>query len=1010
MSRAHAILLCFFCFLIKPGLAKDIVFSHYKLGRGLPANIIIQDNKGYLWIASDGLIKFDGVAIKQFIADPKQLNAIANNGIRSISEAPDGTLWMGTMYGISHYCPDSDKFQNYSHHGVSGADNNVDNTVFVDNAGKIWCGNRYGLSRFDEQRKTFYQYNLAKYQHAKEPGGSFIVCIIQDKSDAGWLWLGTYNGLVHFRKKDGYAVYYYFSKHFCIINKLLMDRHNRLWICTWGDGLGLFIPTTKQVLFRSFGRDDHNGTTNIVHDICEQPVDNNRSLFYLCTEKGLIVFEMNHETKAFQNTPFNNCYTHLASLPESIGGKPQAIMTDRQGIIWIGTDKDLSYILPANQVFSHHFLQLGIVNGVTEGHNDANQPVYWISSWYNRGLVYLDSAFRQMTFPHYFDKLQHSADSRQINSIIEIRQQLWVATMDGLFLYNKATRKAAVFLKNSGLPDNRICGLCYDHKNKLLWVGTYSKGLFLFNPETQKRVALPVPVSMLSSGRINSLYEDNKGGLWLGDDELLYRFNESDFSYKVYKHKAENLRSKAGGNITSITEDAQQRVWIASQQGLNLYDNAKDDFWLFTTSDGLSNNNINSITADRNGNLWLATAKGLDRMNLNDFRVKSYYNENGLSDDANLNCLLTSKTGTIIIGGNDMLNVFRPGRLIKNNWPPKVYINTLKLNNTQQLFIINSNKEKISLKYNQNYFTIDFVALNFMNAADNRYAYQLQGVDKDFIQVGNARSATYANIEPGSYVFTVKAANNDGLWSNYGVSIILVIAPPFWKTWWFMALCIFVVLLTAYALYNYRVAQLLKLERLRTKISTDLHDEIGSTLSAISILSSMAVRRKDKPYTEKMLEEIKESAADLMQKMDDIVWSINPKNDSLESFLWRTKDFAIRLFDARHIGYEIDIPEDISAVRLPMEKRQNLYLIIKESINNIVKHADCTFVRFSIRDSNHHLCLLIEDNGKGFDTEQLSYGNGLLSLQNRAKFIHAELSVRSAPGKGTTVALKLKII
>jgi hypothetical protein len=349
-----------------------------------------------------------------------------------------------------------------------------------------------------------------------------------------------------------------------------------------------------------------------------------------------------------------------------------------------------------------------------------------------------------------------------------------------------------VFLRSDGLPDNRICTLCYDHKNKLLWIGTYSKGLFLLSPDTHKRIPLPVQVPMLSSGRIYATYEDSSGDIWLSDDNVLYRFSESNFSYKIYKHKAGDLTSKAGGPVTCITEDAQHRVWIATQQGLNLYNSTGGNFTLFTTSDGLSNNNVNSIARDRDGNLWIATVKGLDCMNMNDFSVKSYYNENGLSDDASLNCLLANSSGAMLIGSNDLLNVFYPDKLIKNTLPPRVYINTLKINNTRQSFIINNNEKNIRLQYDQNYFTIDFVALGFINAADNQYAYQLQGVDKDFVYAGSMHSATYANIEPGSYIFKVRAANNDGVWNNDGASIMLIIKPPFWKTWWFIALCILV--------------------------------------------------------------------------------------------------------------------------------------------------------------------------------------------------------------------------
>ena len=1007
MKQLSIILLFILDILAKPCLSKSPVFDHFRLGKGLPARNIIQNHKGYIWIASDGLIQFNGIAIKRFIADPKNQNGLINNNIRSICEAPDGTLWLGTMNGISHYFPNKDIFTTYKRQAIFGNYNNIDNTVFVDEKGRIWCGNRYGIARFDEKQKKFYQYDLTKYQDKNHKDKNFITCIIQDKSDFAWLWLGTNHGFAHFRKTDGFTQYYD-SKISVPINQLFMDSKNRLWIATVGQGIGLFLPEKDQTTYRLLEKNTSLDNTNIVTGICEKKITPKQSIFYFCTEKGLMVLDMGKE-EDFQHNSFQ-LYAHSATNSKSIGGIPKDIMLDDQGIIWVTTDKDLSYILPANQFFTNQALPLGNINHITESSNEQNHPIYWISSWYDQGLAYVDSTFQKVVRVPYFDHLQLSNKSQQINNIVDLKSQIWVATSDGLLMYDKKNKKAFIFSKQDSLPENNITCICFDHKNKLLWVGTHSNGFCLFNPENHRVVSMPKSARLLTSGRINAIFEDSKNNIWLSDNDVLLRYSEEDFHPSYFEHQPGNLQSISSGTVTDITEDHHHRIWVATQQGLCLYHPTQNNFSLYTTTDGLSNNNIYSLASDDKDNLWIATAKGLGCMNTINFSIKTYYNDNGLNDDAELNYLLTTRSGKIIIGSKDLLTIFHPDNLIKNLSPPKVYINTLKLNNTPYRYIIDSNNSTFKLRYDQNYFTINFVALNYVNASDNRCVYQLQGVDKKFVNAADQRSVTYANVNPGRYIFNVKAANDDGIWNNVGARILIIITPPYWKTWWFYTLCLLMSFLSIYAIYHYHVAQLLKLERLRTKISTDLHDEIGSTLSAISILSSIAVNQKDKSNRIKMLEEIKENAAELMQKMDDIVWSINPKNDSLESLLWRIQTFAIRLFDVRNINYEIHITEDIASIKIPMDKRRHLYLILKESINNIIKHADCTFVKFKVHKDHQLLFLHIEDNGKGFDTSQLSYGNGLLSLQNRAKQIHANLSIHSEPSKGTTIDIRIKII
>ncbi len=247
------------------------------------------------------------------------------------------------------------------------------------------------------------------------------------------------------------------------------------------------------------------------------------------------------------------------------------------------------------------------------------------------------------------------------------------------------------------------------------------------------------------------------------------------------------------------------------------------------------------------------------------------------------------------------------------------------------------------------------------------------------------------------------------MWSTKPAVLSFIIATPFWKTWWFEGALVLLVALVAYTVYRYRLRQALEVERLRTRISTDLHDDIGSTLSSISILSDMALHEPSPDQSSGMITEIRENSLSLMEKMDDIVWSINPKNDSMEDLLLRTKRFASALFEAKDIDYTITIQQNIQSVYLPMEYRQHIYLIMKEAINNLVKYSGATQALIDVGYTGSSLLVKIKDNGSGFSTDKKLSGNGILNMKNRAALMNASLRIESTPNEGTLVTLGVKI-
>jgi len=381
-----------------------------------------------------------------------------------------------------------------------------------------------------------------------------------------------------------------------------------------------------------------------------------------------------------------------------------------------------------------------------------------------------------------------------------------------------------------------------------------------------------------------------------------------------------------------------------------------------------------------------------------------------------------SKSGRLFFGGINGLNVFHPDSIHDNADVPPVVLTSFKVFDMPVALdrsILAT--DVVHLAYDQNFFSVEFVALSFVAPDKNRYAYKLEGLDENWVNAGTRRFANYTNIDPGTYTLRVKGSNNDGVWNEKGVTLTIIIPPPYYKTWWFRGVVFAFVALALFLMYRYRVKKLLEIERIRTSIATDLHDDIGSTLTEIALFSDVGIREirslsPGKPITgaeaEKvtsLLEEIGHTSRTLIDSMNDIVWAIDPKNDSFEFLLLRMKTHAARMFDARGINYDIEIPSELSELELPLGFRRRFFLIFKEAINNIIKHAHPTKVQLTLAKERSALVMSITDNGVGFDARVASEGNGLRNMDARATALGGTLSITSARAGGTSITLRAPI-
>jgi signal transduction histidine kinase len=382
----------------------------------------------------------------------------------------------------------------------------------------------------------------------------------------------------------------------------------------------------------------------------------------------------------------------------------------------------------------------------------------------------------------------------------------------------------------------------------------------------------------------------------------------------------------------------------------------------------------------------------------------------------NMSATFKDADGKIYFGSTDAgIIYFKPEELKDNDYIPPVYITDFKLFNKPVYAndvdsILKSPIEltkEITLSYNQNVISFEFAALNYIHPEKNQYAYKLESFDKDWIYTdASKRFVNYTNLDPGEYTFKVKGSNNDGVWNPMETTIKLIITPPFWQTWWFRALIVLAATMIVYALYRYRLQQVLKVQNIRNKIAGDLHDDIGSTLNSISIYSEVA--KNDDNRRTHSLTMIGESSRKVIDAMSDIVWTINPDNDSFEKIILRMRSLSYNLLRAKKIEFTFRADDNLNDLKLSLEERRNFYLIFKEALNNLIKYSQAKKVSILLEKNSRNISLLIRDDGVGFDPEKKYNGNGLTNIRRRAKEINAKLIMESGQGIGTSIQLILK--
>ena len=579
--------------------------------------------------------------------------------------------------------------------------------------------------------------------------------------------------------------------------------------------------------------------------------------------------------------------------------------------------------------------------------------------------------------------------------------RLWAGTSSGLF--EIANNK---LIKRDPLIPRSI----YEDDSGTIWIGAQDNRVIRVSNNKLYPVKLRFGFQDIPEG----IYKDHDGFLWLG-------FAAS--GVKKYRITGDSLVLIKEYNSGNGYPNIRTRCMIDDNNGHLLFGTRTNGIIVIPISDtnqhpviinnenGLPATWIRQMVLDDHGNILITSNNGLYELKTKNYlhpeiRLIPFENEKVPSELDNI-----YKAGDYywIITGSGLIQYF-PGLQKRNKVAPTVYLTRVTIDGKPDSTFspYSLQNQVLHLGPQNNNISLEFTATSFTMESSIVYRYMLEGADKEWGAPVKSNAINYSHLKPGTYTFRVIGSNNDGLWSVNPATFTFIIASPFWQRWWFILLSVLLTAMILYLIYRYRLRQLLNLQKLRTNISTDLHDDIGSTLSSISILSDMALRQKKPEDAGEMVNEIKQNSISLMERMDDIVWSINPKNDTLENLLVRVRDFAAQLFEARDIDYFFEIEEGTTIIRLPMESRQHIYLILKEAINNMIKYAACTKATIRVAHQHGELEVVVEDNGKGFNVHEQTSGNGLYSMRRRAALMKAKLEIDSS-SSGTRIHLTAKI-
>ena len=899
------------------GQYKNIEFDHYTTDDGLTngyVQSILQDSKGFIWIGTiNGLNRFDGITFKTYYFDPKDSTSIPGNGTNSLLEDSVGNIWILTSNGL---CVHDRKKDNFSTKTINVNGNRLTNlyfnTGFIDSDGFLWLAvSNTGILKLKnyDNPQIFTNSIEAEFYALDEDDvdkvyKNNVYSINEDKQ--GTIWCVSYSKEL-----------FYFDKlqNRFIPRPILHREANRLSNNRKGmiiDRVGDFFVSIENVGFLHWSGNDNQFNLYCPNGTDAAPVGS--VLFSMCEDKnGLIwigdrdakgISIFNKETKKFTFCPAEELNPYSIET-----NKINCIYEDKNGSIWIGTIIGLEKFSPGKSKFTRYYSNpihpytLSLNN--TLCFTESKTGDIWIGTD-GGGLNKFNRETKK--FVHYLHD-PSNPNSISSNSIISICEDhegtLWMGTFNGGLAKMKNNKFSAYYPNDNNpysISNINIWYVLEDSKENL-WVATLNSGLHLFDRATNRFYNYTnesEDSTSLCSNSIIELYENSKQQLYITTYAgiSIIELGDYDFSnlppnlkFRNLQHN-DNRNSISSNEVYCVKEDNKGNMWFGTiATGIDKYDCTTGKFTNYSTKDGLPGNSVSSILTDSLNNLWLATDNGLVKFNPQTEEIVAFDQKDGLQNRSLKSWALKTKDGEMFFGGPNGFNSFYPEKIKyhENLHKPPVVITQLKIfnqpvaineliNNRVILSNAISETQELILTYKENYFTLEFIALDYTAPEKNKYAYKMEGFDKDWVHCGNRREANYTNLDPGNYTFKVIASNNDNVWNEDGTALKIVILPPWWKTWLFRSIIILALIVLLVSIFIIRVQQFKNQKILLEKLVAEKTSELQS------LNSTLLKQAAELNHTNILLEERKEEIEKQKESLIEMNQELNELNATKDKF------------------------------------------------------------------------------------------------------------------------------
>ena len=992
---------------------KESDFTHYKSADGLADNNVYslaQDDRGFIWIGTEsGLNQFDGKNFITYLGSEKPFHLPGSNIYRIISLSghrlgiitPKGFHVINTIdFSTEDYLlPDTSFFSNYL--------NAVEYAVELPDK-KIALSSKTGLYVFDRPSHLFFRYDEFKAGDVKTKRIAYGRAILPLNSDELLLWTQG-AALEYFQLKNGshfhvglsdkkWSVFYMLNHDLYDCGRIGPDQY---MLCHYKSDSVLFydISTNSRVYskvpFRA--KEEFNYTSKIFKL-------NDSSFAINCSRNGFYIFHVNYKTGAIIFNPEK-------LLPRF---KCNQLLIDKENRLWVGTRTGL-----LKQKTDAPFLKAVLIN--SEPAKEDVQAQFsgicrvggklYIGA-YNRyqGLFVVDTATMKL-----IKNILFFGGNNEWNEILSVQNYytdtLWIGTNEGLLWLDTKTYRYGEVIDNRGepiFPKDPVKLFPVD-KNGYAWLCNLdSRTVARYNINQRSLTYFTTKdYPSLLFAQVKHITYDAYGDVWISGHALA-RWNHLtglfDTLITVY-----DGAYKYADDINTITADNKGSLWVHnSENSLLEYKIREKKFYYYNGIDaGMSSIKLQSLAQEVNDKLWFTTGARLGCFDISHKTSILFDNSDSLPDDRSSSRTIFFDKGRNCFYSlhNNYLVIFPALLPPKEKFSDSDFIITrLVLKNS----VLYYPADRINLDYNQQNISVHFTLIDYEAPGAVNFAYR---IDKgDWINLENQRQINFNHLGQGKIHLQIRATG------KYGHELIreiqFIISPPFWLRWWFIILVLLLAGGTVYLIYRYRTAQLKKFFVMRTKISQDLHDEVGATLSGISMYSHLTkeqIKREQTEDVEKSLNVIQQSASDMVTRLNDIVWVVNPQHDSLQKLIQKLEEFATEIAMAKNIKVQVVVPSPIANLKLKMENRRNIYLLCKEAINNAVKYSHASLLELTVQEVDHSVQFLVRDNGIGFDVQTIKKGNGLENMQKRADEIGAKLVLHSDKNKGTEISLQCKI-